>query len=65
MVDPYLEDRQAQRVLGAAETAARRLRLDARYVYVPGPVQPGVLDWIREALGAGTVIGMDARARGA
>ncbi len=36
VIDPYLEDRAAQNAFGAVERVGRRLRVDRRYIYVPG-----------------------------
>jgi amino acid transporter len=56
IVDPYLEDRDAQRVFSAAERVARRLRVDSRYIYIPDGAQPGVLEWLLQALQAETTV---------
>jgi amino acid transporter len=56
VVDPYLDDRQAQEVFSEAEAEATRLRVDSRYIYIPGRAQPGVRDWVIQTLNPETTI---------
>jgi len=46
IVDPYRDDTTAQEVFAQAEAAARKARLDGRYIYVPAGAPAGTVDWL-------------------
>ena len=46
IVDPYRDDTTAQHVFAQAEAAARKGRLDSRFIYVPAGAPPGAVDWL-------------------
>jgi amino acid transporter len=46
IVDPYRDDPTAQKVFSQAEAAARKARLDSRFIYVPAGAAAGTLDWL-------------------
>jgi amino acid transporter len=46
ILHPYLEDGAAQSVFSAAEAEAARLKLRARYLYLPPDAEEGALDWV-------------------
>jgi hypothetical protein len=53
IVDPYLEDPQAQAVLSRAAAEARRAGISDRYVYLPNNPDPAALDWLVRTLRSG------------
>jgi hypothetical protein len=54
IVDPYLDDPDAQDVLSAAAAAARRARANGRYIYLPEAGDRSALDWLLRSLRSGT-----------
>jgi amino acid transporter len=46
IVDPYRDDTTAQEVFAQAEAAARKGRMDSRFIYVPAGAPPGTVDWL-------------------
>jgi amino acid transporter len=46
IVDPYRDDTTAQNVFSQAEAAARKARLDSRFIYVPAGAPAGTVDWL-------------------
>jgi hypothetical protein len=46
IVDPYHDDSTAQEVFATAEAAARKARLDSRFIYVPAGADAGMVDWL-------------------
>jgi hypothetical protein len=46
IIDPYRDDITAQEVFAQAEDAARKARLDSRFIYVPAGAPEGTLDWL-------------------
>ncbi len=46
IIDPYRDDTTAQEVFARAEAAARKARLDSRFVYVPAEAPAGTVDWL-------------------
>lgn len=46
IVDPYRDDATAQQVFSQAEAAARKARLDSRFIYVPPGAPTGTVDWL-------------------
>ena len=46
IVDPYRDDSTAQEVFATAEAAARKARLDSRFIYVPAGADAGMVDWL-------------------
>ena len=46
IIDPYRDDITAQEVFAQAEAAARKARLDSRFIYVPAGAPEGTLDWL-------------------
>ena len=46
IVDPYRDDTTAQEVFAKAEAAARKARLDSRFIYVPAGAGATAVDWL-------------------
>ncbi|HEV2033364.1 MAG TPA: hypothetical protein VGU71_04075 [Candidatus Dormibacteraeota bacterium] len=46
LVDPYSDDLAAQEVFARAATAARKGRLDSRFIYVPAAAPAGTVEWL-------------------
>jgi amino acid transporter len=46
IVDPYADDRTAQDVFAKAASAARKGRLDSRFIYVPAAAPAGTFEWL-------------------
>ena len=46
IIDPYRDDTTAQKVFAQAEAAARKARLDSRFIYVPAGAPAGTVDWL-------------------
>jgi amino acid transporter len=46
ILDPYRDDRMAQEAFARAEAAARKARLDSRFVYVPAGTPAAHFDWL-------------------
>ena len=57
ILDPYADDEQAHYAFDQAEAAARKGRLQARYVYVPAGAEADVEDRLRDQLKPEQVIG--------
>lgn len=57
ILDPYADDEPAHGAFQQAEAAARKGRLQARYVYVPAGAEPDVENRLREQLNPEQVIG--------
>jgi amino acid transporter len=54
IVDPYLDDPDAQDVLSAAAAEARRAGANGRYIYLPAGGDRSALDWVLRTLRSGT-----------
>ena len=46
IVDPYADDTAAQEVFAKANDAARKGRLDSRFIYVPAAAPAGTVEWL-------------------
>ena len=46
IVDPYDDDATAQEAFAKASAAARKSRLDSRYIYVPAAAPAGTVEWL-------------------
>ena len=46
IVDPYTDDVTAQEVFAKAAAAARKGRLDSRFIYVPAAAPAGTVEWL-------------------
>ncbi len=46
IIEPYRDDITAQDVFAKAEAAARKARLDSRFIYVPAGTAAGTVDWL-------------------
>jgi amino acid transporter len=46
IIDPYRDDGTAQEVFARAEAAARKARVEARFIYVPAGAPAGTADWL-------------------
>jgi amino acid transporter len=46
IIDPYRDDTTAQEVFTRAEAAARKARLDSRFIYVPAGALAGTVEWL-------------------
>ena len=57
ILDPYADDDVAHNAFQEAEAAARKGRLQARYVYVPAGAEPDMENRLREQLNPEQVIG--------
>jgi hypothetical protein len=49
-LDPYADDAKAQAAFQQAESAARKVGVRARYVYIPAGADEDVDDWVRGQL---------------
>ena len=59
IVDAYHDDVTAQEVFARAEAAARKARLDSRFIYVPAEAPEGTLDWLASQLAPEETITLD------